>query len=291
MTDDVKTIAFVLYPGLTPLDLIGPLQVMSALEVVEATFGMQPRHHVVVVAEHLDAVPTDTPVHVAATTTLDEVPEPDIVMVPGGGAPTLRQLANPVLLDYLRNADRTAEMVTSVCTGSLLLAGAGLLQGRSATTHWAYHRFLDRLGATYLPQRWVEDGRYLTGAGVSAGIDTALRLAAMLTDDDVARMIQLAIEYDPQPPHGGIDWPPRRSGQLCTPGRGIRPPSARRPPGTACPAPRIRPAKLRLQDGNHQAGLGRHPNRTGRTDRGILPRPTGSAPGPGAGGLLGAEAA
>ena len=104
-----------------------------------------------VVAEHLDAVPTDTPVHVAATTTLDEVPEPDIVMVPGGGAPTLRQLANPVLLDYLRNADRTAEMVTSVCTGSLLLAGAGLLQGRPATTHWAYHRFLDRLGATYVP--------------------------------------------------------------------------------------------------------------------------------------------
>jgi DJ-1/PfpI family protein len=98
-------------------------------------------------------------------------------------------------------------MVTSVCTGSLLLAGAGLLQGRPATTHWAYHRFLDRLGATYVPQRWVEDGRYLTGAGVSAGIDTALRLAAILTNDNVAGMIQLAIEYDPQPPHGGIDWP------------------------------------------------------------------------------------
>jgi putative intracellular protease/amidase len=112
---------------------------------------MPGRHHVVVVAENLDAVPTDTPVRVAATTTLDEVPEPDVVMVPGGGAPTLRQLANPVLLEYLRNADRTAEMVTSVCTGSLLLAGAGLLQGRPATTHWAYHRFLDRLGATYVP--------------------------------------------------------------------------------------------------------------------------------------------
>ena len=150
---------------------------MSGLEVVEAAFGMQPRHVVVVVAENLDPVPTDTPVHVAATTTLDEVPEPDIIMVPGGRAPTLRQLANPVLLDYLRTVDRTAEMVTSVCTGSLLLAGAGLLESRPATTHWAYHRFLDRLG-TYVPQRWVEDGRYLTGAGVSAGIDTALRGAA-----------------------------------------------------------------------------------------------------------------
>ncbi len=104
-----KTVVFVLYPGLTPLDLIGPLQVMSGLEVVEWMYGAQPRHHVVVVAENLDAVPTDTPVRVAATSTLDEVPEPDVILVPGGGAPTLRQLANPVLLDYLRKADRSAE--------------------------------------------------------------------------------------------------------------------------------------------------------------------------------------
>ncbi|HEU4945925.1 MAG TPA: DJ-1/PfpI family protein [Kribbella sp.] len=201
-----KTVAFVLYPGLTPLDLIGPLQVMSGLETVEAVLGVQPRHHVVVVAESLDSVPTDTPVRIAATSTMDEAPEPDIVVVPGGGAPTLRQLVNPTLLDYLRKADRSAEVVASVCTGSLLLAGAGLLQGRRATTHWAYHRFLDRLGATYVPERWVEDDHYLTGAGVSAGIDTALRLAARLTNDDLARTVQLAIEYDPHPPHGGIDW-------------------------------------------------------------------------------------
>jgi hypothetical protein len=86
MTD--KIVAFVLYPGLTPLDLIGPLQVMTGLEVAEEVYGMQPRHHVVVVAEHLDAVLTDTPVRVAATSTLEEFPEPDIVIVPGGGAPT-----------------------------------------------------------------------------------------------------------------------------------------------------------------------------------------------------------
>jgi transcriptional regulator GlxA family with amidase domain len=201
-----KNVAFVLYPGLTPLDLIGPLQVMTGLETAEAMFGVQPRHHVMVVAESLDAVPTDTPVHIAAASTLDEVPEPDVIVVPGGGAPTLRQLANPVLLDYLRKADRSAEVVASVCTGSLLLAGAGLLHGRCATTHWKYHRFLDRLGATYVPERWVEDGRYLTGAGVSAGIDTALRLAAILTNDDLARAVQLGLEYDPHPPHGGIDW-------------------------------------------------------------------------------------
>jgi transcriptional regulator GlxA family with amidase domain len=201
-----QTIAFVLYPGLTPLDLIGPLQVMTTLEVVEEMFGMQPRHHVVVVAEDLDSVPTDTPVRIAATSTLDVVPEPDVVVVPGGAAPTLRQLANPVLLDYVRKADRSAEVVASVCTGALILAGAGLLEGRRATTHWAYHTFLDRLGATYVPERWVEDDRYITAAGVSAGIDMALRLVARLTDDDVARLVQLAIEYDPHPPHGGIDW-------------------------------------------------------------------------------------
>jgi transcriptional regulator GlxA family with amidase domain len=201
-----RTVALVLYPGLTPLDLIGPLQVMSGLEVAEAMFGVEPRHHVVVVAEDLAAVPTDTPVRVAATSTLDEVPDPDVVVVPGGGAPTLRQLANPVLLDYLRSVDRTAEHVVSVCTGALLLAGAGLLGGRRATTHWAYHRFLDRLGATYVPERWVQDGHYLTGAGVSAGIDVALQLAATVAGDDLARAVQLGIEYDPHPPHGPIDW-------------------------------------------------------------------------------------
>jgi putative intracellular protease/amidase len=169
-----KTVAFVLYPGLTPLDLIGPLQVMSGLEAVEEALGSPDRHHVVVVAERLDAFPTDTPVRIAASNTLDDIPAPDVIFVPGGGAPTLRQLANPVLLNYVREADRTAEVVASVCTGSLLLAGAGLLQGRPATTHWAYRGFLDRLGARYVAERWVEDGRYLTGAGVSAGIDTAL---------------------------------------------------------------------------------------------------------------------
>lgn len=201
-----KTVAFVLYPGLTPLDLIGPLQVMTGLEAAETMFGVQPRHHVVVVAESLDVFPTDTPVRIAATSTFDEVPDPDVIVVPGGAAPTLRQMGNPVLLDYLRKADRSAEIVASVCTGALLLAAAGLLKGRRATTHWKYHRFLDRLEATYVPQRWVEDGRYLTGAGVSAGIDLALRLAARLTNDDLARAVQLGIEYDPHPPHGGIDW-------------------------------------------------------------------------------------
>jgi transcriptional regulator GlxA family with amidase domain len=88
----------------------------------------------------------------------------------------------------------------------LVLAAAGLLEGRQATTHWAYHRLLERLGATYLPQRWVEDGKFITSAGVSAGIDMALALVARLTDEPTARRVQLAIEYDPHPPFGPIDW-------------------------------------------------------------------------------------
>ena len=172
---------------------------MSGLEAVEEALGSPDRHHVVVVAERLDAFPTDTPARIAASSTLDDIPAPDVIFVPGGGAPTLRQLANPVLLDYVREADRTAEVVASVCTGSLLLAGAGLLQGRPATSHWAYRGFLDRLGARYVAERWVEDGRYLTGAGVSAGIDTALRLASRLASDEMSRLVQLAIEYDPPP--------------------------------------------------------------------------------------------
>jgi transcriptional regulator GlxA family with amidase domain len=97
-------------------------------------------------------------------------------------------------------------VVGSVCTGALVLAAAGLLEGRPATTHWAYHRLLERLGATYLPQRWLEDGKFITSAGVSAGIDMALALVARLTDEPTARRVQVAIEYDPHPPFGGIDW-------------------------------------------------------------------------------------
>jgi hypothetical protein len=118
-------------------------------------------------------------------------------------------MGDPAIRDYLRHAAETAPVVGSVCTGALIRAAAGLLQGRQATTHWAYHRMLERLGATYLPQRWVEDGRFITSAAVSAGIDTALALVARLTDEPTARMVQLAIEYDPHPPLGpstGTRW-------------------------------------------------------------------------------------
>jgi transcriptional regulator GlxA family with amidase domain len=136
-----------------------------------------------------------------------------VVIVPGGDAPTIKAMGDLAIREYLRQAADRAPVVGSVCTGALVLAAAGLLEGRQATTHWAYHRLLERLGATYLPERWVEDGKFITSAGVSAGIDMALALVAMalalvarLTDETTARMVQLAIEYDPHPPFGGIDW-------------------------------------------------------------------------------------
>jgi transcriptional regulator GlxA family with amidase domain len=203
---DATTIAFVVYPGLTILDLVGPLQTLGGLQTVEDLFGTDTRHQVTVVGESLDVWPTDTPLRVAAQATFDDVPHPDIIVVPGGGRPTLRQLGNDRLLDYLREVDRSADVVASVCTGALILAAAGLLNGRRATTHWGYHHLLDRLGATYVPERWVEDGRYLTAAGVSSGIDMALYLVERLTNADMARAVQLGIEYDPHPPQGSIDW-------------------------------------------------------------------------------------
>jgi transcriptional regulator GlxA family with amidase domain len=196
-----KTIVFVLYPGLTPLDLIGPLQVFApANHFPEAGF------RVVTAGERIEPMETDSPVRLTPEVRLADVPVPYGVIVPGGGMPTIRTMGNPVIRDYLVEAARSAEFVGSVCTGALILAVAGLLDGRKATTHWAHYRTLEQLGATYLRQRWVEDGKFITAAGVSAGIDMALHLLARLTDEQTAKQMQLSIEYQPEPPFGPIDW-------------------------------------------------------------------------------------
>jgi transcriptional regulator GlxA family with amidase domain len=199
-TQEPKTIAFVLHPGITLLDMVGPLQVFSVLQ------GFNDQYRPVVAAERIQPTPTDTPLTVTADKTFDEVPDPTVVLVPGGGAPTIKAMGDPAIAEYLRWVAGTSQVVGSVCTGAMILAAAGLLEGRNATTHWSHHRLLERLGATYLPKRWVEDGKIITSAGVSAGIDMALALVARLTDEPTARMVQLWIEYDPQPPFGGIDW-------------------------------------------------------------------------------------
>ncbi|SDW35345.1 DJ-1/PfpI family protein [Amycolatopsis xylanica] len=200
MTDEPKTIAFVLYPGLTLLDLAGPLQVLGAL----SDLGLP--YRAVTVSERKEPIGTDTPMSLLATHTFAEIPKPAAVVVPGGGTPTIRALTDETLLSYLRGAAERAEFVTSVCTGSMILGAAGLLDGREATTHWLYRETLKEFGATPVAKRWVEDGPVITAAGVSAGIDLALHLVGRIAGDEVQRGVQFMIEYDPEPPLGPLDW-------------------------------------------------------------------------------------
>lgn len=196
----VRTIAVVLYPGLTALDLIGPLQVLKALE------RFAPHYRTVVVGERVAPMDTDVQLRMLPDRAFDEVPHPFALVVPGGKLATLRAMSDPALRAHVRTAAASAEIVASVCTGSLILAALGLLEGRQATTNWFWYKVLERFGARYLRRRWVEDGKFIMSAGVSAGIDMGLYLASRLTDEATARRVQLALDYDPQPPFGGIDW-------------------------------------------------------------------------------------
>jgi putative intracellular protease/amidase len=191
-----KIIALLLFPELTLLDLVGPLQVLRGLPAPFRT---------IVVGERVEPMTTDSGLALTPEKRLDEVPHPFAVIVPGGPG-SVAAMGNEAIQRYLRDAASQAEVVGSVCTGALVLAATGLLEGRRATTHWAYASELDKLGARYVRERWVEDGKFITGGGVSAGIDMAIALAARLTDRATAQRIQLGIEYDPRPPFGGIDW-------------------------------------------------------------------------------------
>ena len=196
-----KTIAFVLYPGLTPLDLTGPLQVLTALSEIS------PEYRTVVVGERVETIESDIPaLRMIPNKTFEEVPHPFAFIVPGGVTPTIRAMGNQAIRSYVSSAAETAEVVGSVCTGACILASAGLLEGRQATTHWAFYKVLEQFGAKYVRKRWVEDGKFITSAGVAAGIDMALQLAARLTDEQKARQVQYRLGYDPEPPFGGIDY-------------------------------------------------------------------------------------
>jgi putative intracellular protease/amidase len=191
-----KTIALVLFPEVTLLDLVGPQQVLK---------GLPPPFRTIVVGESKTPMTTDTGLALAAERELEEVPRPFAVLVPGGPG-SVAAMGNEPIQAYLRAAAARAEVVGSICTGALVLAATGLLEGRRATTHWAYAAELEKLGARYVRERYVEDGKFITAGGVSAGIDMAIALAARLTDRATAERIQLGIEYDPRPPFGGIDW-------------------------------------------------------------------------------------
>lgn len=182
-------IAFLLFPGVTQLDLTGPAQVLSRL----------PGARVHLVWATLDPVPTDAGFSILPNATFTDLPAPDLLCVPGGmGISDV--IDNDAALDWVRQAGATAQWVTSVCTGALILGAAGLLKGYDATTHWAWHDKLALFGATPVHARWVIDRNRATGSGVTAGIDFALALMAQMAGDDVARTVQLALEYDPAPP-------------------------------------------------------------------------------------------
>ncbi len=183
-------VSIALYDRFTVLDAIGPYQVLSELPGLEIVFTAQ--WHGPVTDERGGAA-------VSAVATFDEVPRPDIVIVPGGPGQADQMTAGP-LQDWLVAVDQSTVWTAGVCTGVLILAAAGLLAGREATTYWLAKDELARLGVRPRNDRYVFDGKYATSAGVSAGIDLALALAARIQGDDAAMAAQLGIEYDPRPP-------------------------------------------------------------------------------------------
>jgi transcriptional regulator GlxA family with amidase domain len=183
-------IALVLYEDLAPLDAVGPYEVMRNV----------PGWSVRTVAKKRGEVRSkDGSLGLVADNSLDEVTAPDLVLVPGG-AGSRALMHDEELLEWLREADRATKWTTSVCTGSLLLGAAGLLRGRRATSNWLLLDVLREFGAEPVGGRFVEDGKVLTAAGVTAGIDMALHLVAQEAGPEVAQAIQLGIEYDPDPP-------------------------------------------------------------------------------------------
>jgi transcriptional regulator GlxA family with amidase domain len=201
--DKTKTIAVVAYPGLTLLNVVGPMTAFMGLTM--SLVGISSKYRTVSVAERVEPVDSDTPMALVPDKAFEEVPDPFAIIVPGGGLASLEAMGNERLLDYLRFASYGAELVGSVSTGAFLLAAAGLLEGRRATTHPSYADLLEKLGANYVPSNWVEDGNFITAAGVSGGVDMALYLVARLKGEQQAKSIQTSMEYDPDPPFGGLE--------------------------------------------------------------------------------------
>ncbi len=193
-TDTTPTlqVAIPMFPGFTALDGVGPYEVLQRIPGIDVTF----------IGHRRGEVRSDNGMlGLVVDGTFEELAEPDVVVFPGGAGTRPLQHDERVL-DWVRHAHATTRLTTSVCTGSLVLGAAGLLTGLSATTHWACYAELEAHGAVPVSRRVVEhlDRRIVTAAGVSAGIDMALRLVALLVDPTAARAAQLMIEYDPQPP-------------------------------------------------------------------------------------------
>lgn len=185
-------IVFVLFDNVTQLDFTGPVQFLSRL----------PGAQVHVVTKDGAAVTTDCGFSILPRSSFADCPQADILCVPGGHG-VRDAIADTALVDFVRQQAKGANYITSVCTGAFILGAAGYLQGKKATCHWAYTQLLPLFGATHVPARVVHDGNLITAGGVTSGIDFALNLIAKIASEDVARTIQLALEYDPAPPFGG----------------------------------------------------------------------------------------
>lgn len=186
---DALNIAFVLFPNVTQLDFTGPLQVLSRV----------PSAKIHIVAKSMAPVMTDAALTLNPTTTFNDCHPVDVLIIPGGFGVD-EAMNDAELMAFVKREGARARYVTSVCTGAFILGAAGLLRGKKATTHWAYHDELAKVGAVPVRARVVRDGNIFTGGGVTAGIDFAFTLAAELAGEEVAKAIQLGLEYDPAPP-------------------------------------------------------------------------------------------
>ena len=186
------TIVFLLFPGITQLDFTAPAQALCRL----------PGARLIGAAASLDPIPTDCGFAIVPTHDFAAAPQADILCVPGGHG-VAEALGDRATIDFIAQQAAGAIWVTSVCTGAFLLGRAGLLEGRRATTHWAYTHLLPMVGARHEVARVVEDGPVVTSGGVTSGLDFALTLVARMRGDAAAQAIQLAIEYDPAPPFAG----------------------------------------------------------------------------------------
>jgi cyclohexyl-isocyanide hydratase len=183
-------VGFVIFPNLTQLDFTGPLQVLARL----------PGSATHIVAKTAAPVPSDCGLGLVPTHTFATCPPLDLICVPGGNRGVIAAIGDGETIEFVRAQGARAKYVTSVCTGAFILGAAGLLQGRRATTHWAYVDLLPLVGATWEKGRIVKDGNTITAGGVTAGIDFGLSVVAEIAGEAVARAIQLGIEYDPAPP-------------------------------------------------------------------------------------------
>lgn len=190
LPEDAPKIAMLVFPGMVALDLINP---MTAFKIA--------RTNIMLVGKDTSAADTDVGVPIAATHTFADVPDDiDVLFVPGGPMGTVRARRDPETVAFVRRVGAQARWVTSVCTGSLLLGAAGLLEGYNATSHWTVTHLLPRLGANNVNERVVTDRNRMTGGGATAGLDFGLSIVARLVDEETAKRVQLILEYAPAPP-------------------------------------------------------------------------------------------